>query len=379
MRHLSTKCIVQNKDGSDKYYPKVLRVNTSESFPWSPPVASIEINTHRIGGTAGYMSPIRNDDIIRLQVDVRNTDSEKSVWQDIFEGRVMETESSFGLNNTTTLICRGHSEEMLYRAVTADYSAAAARTGTMLAALVSARLSRLTDDGLIDTTTSTVIPNFNIQQDTKFMSDIIREFEALEAYGYIFKVVTSYTADGDLNTNLVSWQAVPALSKTVQIIQDTPRLIGGRFSKSIENVVEDVKIYGASGTPQKVGVSVDGTPSYGTRHHRGVDTSIATDQLCEDLAIATRSRFGLGITRGSVTILGDPNISVGDLIYVKIPSLVVDGSSIDGNYRVKRMSHTIDPRGWFTYLELGDLIESPADILAGVHTKNRLTAANFID
>lgn len=379
MRSLKPRCIVQNKDGSDKYYPKVLRANTTESFPWSAPVASIEINTHRIGGTAGYMSPIRNDDIIRLQVDVRSTPEEKSVWQDIFEGRVMESKSSFGLSNTTTLICRGHSEEMLYRAVTADYSTSTARTGAMLATLVGLYLDRLTDDSLIDTIASTVIPNFNIQQDTKYMSDIIHEFESLEAYGYIFKVITNYTSAGDLDTNIVSWQAVPGLSKTVQIIQGTPRLIGARFSKSIENVVEDVKIYGASGTPQKVGVSVDGAPSYGTRHHRGVDTSIATDQLCEDLAIATRSRFGVGITKGSVTILGDPNISVGDLIYVKIPSIVVDGSSIDGNYRVKRMSHMIDPRGWSTYLELGDLIESPADILAGVHTKNRLTAANFID
>ena len=379
MRLIKTRCIVQNKDGSDKYYPKVLRVNTTESFPWSAPVASIEINTHWIGGTAGYMSPIQNDDIVRLQVDIRSTDSEKSVWQDVFEGRVMEIESSFSLSNTTTLICRGHGEEVLYRAVTADYSTSAARTGTMLASLVSSYLSRLTDDGLIDTTASTVIPNFNIQQDTKFMSDIIREFESLEAYGYIFKVVTNYTTDGDLDTNIVSWQAVPSLSTTVQIIQGTPRLIGARFSKTIENVVEDVKIYGASGTPQKVGVSVDGAPSYGTRHHRGVDISIATAQLCQDLSVATRSRFGAGITRGSVTILGDPNISVGDLIYVKIPSLVVDGSSIDGTYRVKRMSHTIDPRGWITYLELGDLIESPADILAGVHTKNRLTAANFIE
>lgn len=379
MRLIKTKCIVQNKDGSDKYYPKVLRVNTSESFPWSAPIASIEINTHLIGGTAGYMSPIRNDAIIRLQVDVRNTSNEKSIWQDIFEGRVMESESSFGLSNTTTLICRGHSEEMLFRAVTADYSTSSARTGTMLASLVSSYLSRLTDDGLIDTTASTVIPEFNVQQDTKFMQDVIREFESLEAYGYIFKVVTNYLSNGDLDTNLVSWQPVPSLSKTVQIIQGTPRLISARFSKSIENVVEDIKIYGASGTPQKVGVSVDGSPSYGTRHHRGVDTSIATNQLCEDLSVATRSRFGAGITKGSVTILGDPNITVGDLIYVKIPSIVVDGSSIDGNYRVKRMSHTIDSRGWFTYLELGDLIESPADILAGVHTKNRLTAANFID
>ena len=379
MMLIKTRCIVQSKDGSDKYYPKVLKIDTSESFPWSVPLARIKINTHLIGGTAGYMSPIRNDDIVRLQVDVRSSDDEKSIWKDIFEGRVMEYESSFGLSNTTTLICRGHSEEFLYRAVTADYSTSTGRTGAMLSTLVGLYLDRLTDDSLIDSTASTVIPNFNIDQDTKFMSDIISEFEELEAYGYICNVVTNYHSNGDLNTNLVSWQPVPSLSTTVQIIEGTARLISAQFSTSIESVVEDVKIYGASGTPQKVGVSVDGTPQYGTRHHRSVDKSIATDQLCEDLSVATRSRFGEGITRGSVTILGSTEISVGDLIYVKIPSIVIDGNTIDETFRVKRMSHTIDPSGWSTYLELGDLIESPADILAGVHTKNRLTAANFID
>lgn len=379
MRLIKTRCIVQNKDGSDKYYPKVLKINTTESFPWSAPVARVEINTHLIGGTSGYMSPIRNDDIIRVQVDVRNSNDEISIWKDIFEGRVMESESSYGLSNTTTLICRGHGEEALYRAVTADYSTSAARTGAMLSTLVGLYLDRLTVGSLIDTTASTEIPNYNIQQDTKFMSDIIRDFESLEAYGYIFKVVTNYTSGGDLDTNIVSWQPVPSLSKTVQIIEGTPRLVSARFSKTIENVVEDVKIYGESGAPQKVGVSVDGSPSYGTRHHRGVDTSIATNQLCTDLSVATRSRFGAGITRGSVIILGDLNITVGDLVNVKIPSIVIDGSSIDDTFRVKRMAHTIDTMGWFTQLELGDLIESPADILAGVHTKNRLTAANFID
>ena len=378
MRLINTRCIVQSKGGSDKYYPKVLMVDTSESFPWSVPLARIKINTHLIGGTAGYMSPIRNDDIVRLQINIRAEESEISVWQDIFEGRVMEISSEYGLNNTTTLVCRGHSEEFLYKAVTAAYGTSSGRTGAMLATLVGLYLDRLTDDSLIDTTASTVIPNYNIDQDTKFMRDVISEFESLEAYGYIFKVVTNYLTNGDLDTNIVSWQPVPSTENTIKIIQGTPRLISAQFSKTIENVVEDVKIYGAPGTPQKSGVSVDGSPSYGTRHHRGVDTSIATNQLCEDLSIATRSRFGAGIIKGSVTILGDPGISIGDLIYVKIPSLVIDGSHIEGTYRVKRLSHMIDNAGWKTYLELGDLIESPADILAGVHTKNRLTAANFI-
>ena len=379
MRFLDLRLIVQNKDGSDKYYPKVLGVDTTETYPWAAPMLLVKINTNVAGGTAGYMSPIRNDDIVRMQVNLRSDPDEKSVWQNIFEGRIMKIRGSFGRTNTTTLICRGHGEELIYRAVTTNYDPAASTTGAMLKTLVAAHLTRLTDDSLIDDTNSTSIPDFNIQLDTKYMSDVIREFESLEAYGYILKIVNSYDSNDDLESSVVSWQPVPSLSNKVQIIEGTPRLINADFDKSIEKVIEDVKIYGLGGTPQKEGESVDGSPSYGTRYHIGVDTGIGTDQLCEDLAIATRSRFGAPLTTGSVRILGDPNIGVGDLIYVKIPSIQVDGASIDGNYRVKRLSHSIDEGGWFTDLDLGELIQTPDDILAGQHTKNRLLAANFID
>jgi len=379
-RIVETRCIIQSKGASDKYYPKVMRVDTTETFPWNAAMASIIINTNTSDGTAGYMSPIRNDDIVRLQVNIRSSDREKSVWQNIFEGRLMKVRGSFSSTvNTTTLICRGHGEELLYRAVTGDYDPAAARTGAMLKVLVTAYLDRLTDDSLIDDTASTSIPDYNVQLDTKFMSDVVREFEALEAYGYVLKIVNSYDSNDDLDTSLVSWQPVPALSTTVQIIEGTPRFISGEFENSIENVIEDVTIYGDVPAGQYVGTSVDATPEYGTRFHVGVDMSIGSSQLCTDLADATLSRFGSGITSGSVRILGDPNIAVGDLIYVKIPSIVLDGASIDGNYRVKRLSHTIDIDGFYTDLDLGELIQTPADILAGQHTKNRLLAANFID
>lgn len=378
MRLLDFRCIVQNKDGIDKYYPKVVSAFTTETFPWSAPVASIELSSNVSSGTAGYMSPIRNDDIVRLQANVRLSADEKPVWQNIFEGRIMSIQGTFGRNNLTTLICRGHGEEMLYRPFTTDFSDTTEKTGVMLANIVGTYLSRLTDDGLIDGTNSTEIPNFNVQLDTKFVSDVVKEFELLEGYLYVLKIVTSYDSDDNLDKNLVSWQPVPALSDTVKIIEGTPRLISAAFVSSIERVLEDVTIYGG-GVTQVSGNSFDATPSYGTRYHVGVDTSILTAQLCEDLAVATRGLFGGAIVSGDARILGDPNIAVGDLIYCKIPSLVLDGASIDGNYRVKRMSHMINVDGWFTDVQLGHLIESPDDIIGSMHMKNRLTSANFID
>ncbi len=382
-RSVDIRCIIQrNTTEKDKYYPKIISAFITSTFPWTCPTASIEINTNVSTGTAGYMSPVRVDDIIRVQANVQYSSDEKSVYQDIFEGRIMKIESRFGRDNITTLQCRGHGEELLYRMVTADYSASTTNTGAMLAALVSSYLTRLTDDSpsQIDSTNSTSIANYNIQQDTKYMVDSVREFEAFESFGYVFSVDPEYDSDDNLSNVFVSWQPVPSTaSKTVQIIEGTPRLINASFSDSIEQVVEDVTVYGATGAPQKVGTSIDGSPSYGTRYHVETDLSILTDALCSSMATALRGRFGSSIVRGSAQILGDPNISVGDLIYCKSPSIELNGATIDGNYRCSRVSHQISTTGWYTFLDLGDLIVSPFELFAGFLAKFRLENANNVE
>lgn len=381
-RLVEFKVIIQRDNTEkDKYYPKLISAYTNETFPWTCPTATIELNTNVSTGTAGYMSPVRVDDIIRLQANVKNTSDEKSVWQDIFEGRIMKIESRFGRDNPTVLYCRGHGEEQLYRAVTADYSASAATTGTMIDTLTGLYLSRLTDasPSLIDTTGSSTITNYNIQQDTKYMIDVVRQFESLESYGYILSVVPTYDSSENLSAAYVSWQAVStAASDQVQIIEGTPRLIDATFSYSIEQLVEDVTVYGESGTPQKVGTSIDGSPAYGTRYHVETDLSLATDQLCSDLADAIRAQYG-GMTIGNAKILGDPNITVGDLIYCNIPSMELNGSTIDGNYRCRRVSHQISTENWFTYVDLGELDISTWDFIAGFQVSGRLENANLVD
>lgn len=383
MRLVEFKVVIQrNTSPYDKYYPKLISAHCNSTFPWTCPTATIEINTNITSGTAGYMSPARVDDIIRLQANVRNSPNEKSVWQDIFEGRIMKIEVGFGRGNPTRLYCRGHGEELLYRAVTADYSNAAATTGTMLAALTGSYLSRLTDasPSLIDSAGSTSITNYNIQQDTKYMIDVVHQFESLESYGYILSIETTYDSSDNLSAAEVSWQAVSSTaSSTVQIREGTPRLVEATFSDSIESLVEDVTVYGLSGAPQKVGTSTDGSPAYGTRYHVETDLSLLTDQLCTDLATALRARYGSSIVRGNAKILGDPNIKVGDLIYCRIPSIELNGSTIDGNYRCRRVTHQINAKDWVTYVDLGELEISTWDFIAGFHAKNRLAMANLID
>lgn len=370
------KVVVQDAN-DDKYYPGLISATITETFPWTSPVASIVINTNVSSGTSGYMSPIRNDNIIRFQV---NTSYGTAVYQDIFEGRIISIGSNFDGNNITTLQCRGHSEELLYRAITADFSASSDTTGTILASLVSNYLTRLTGAALIDTAGSTSITSYNIQKDTKYLGDVVKDLESLELYGYIFKAVPVYDSNGLLLSVGVSWQAVPTTASTiVQIIEGTPRLISATFTDSIEQVVEDVTVYGISGAPQKVGTSIDGSPTYNTRHYITTDTTLLTNSLCSDLADAIRNRFGDSIIRGQVRILGTPGLSVGDLVYVKIPSFEINGASIDGNYRVKRLANIINTDGWFIDLDLGEIIEGPADLFAGFHAANRLTDAQFID
>ena len=373
---MNFRTVVETTDGN-KYYPGLITMNSTETFPWTAPVASLSINTNVSTGTSGYMSPIRNDDIIRFQV---NTSSGKPIYQDIFEGRIMSISSSFDGNNITTLQCRGHSEELLYRAITADFGASSDTTGTMIASLVSNYLTRLTGAALIDTAGSTSITSYNVQLDTKYLGDVVKDFESLELYSYIFKTVPVYDSNGLLSSVGVSWQAVPSTASTkVQIIEGTPRLISATFTDSIEQVVEDVTVYGISGAPQKVGTSIDGSPAYNTRYYVTTDTTLLTDSLCDDLSAAIRNRFGDSIIRGKVRILGTMGLSVGDLVYVKIPSLEINGASIDGNYRIKRLTNTISTNGWFIDLDLGEIIEGPADLFAGFHAANRLTDAQFID
>lgn len=376
-RQIELRCVIQrNTTESDKYYPKISSAYITSTFPWSAPTASIEINTNVSTSTAGYMSPIRVDDIIRIQANVQYSTDETPIYQDIFEGRIMKIESRFGRDNITTLQCRGHSEELLYRIITADYSAAATTTGAMLSALMT-YLSRITDaaPSLIDSAASSSIGNYNVDLDTKYMIDVVREFEALESYEYIFSVEPQYDSSDNLSAVYASWQPVPTTaSDTVQIIEGTPRLISASFSDSIEQLIEDVTVYGDAVS----GVSVDGSPSYGTRYHVEVDTTKATGALCTSMAAAIRARFGSSIVRGNAAILGDPNIKVGDLIKCKIPSMELNGASIDGNYRCTRVTHNINTSGWTTHVDLGELNISIYELLAGLMVKSRLTSANLI-
>ena len=382
MRSVEFHVIIQrNNVNKDKYYPKLLSATISETFPWTPSQAQIEIDTNVSSGTAGYVSPIRADDIIRLQANVRYSESEKSIWEDLYEGRIIEIGSGFKVdNNSTVLGCKGHSNEMVYTLITADYSASAATTGAMLEALRALYSNRLSA-GQIDTAGSTAITSYNVKGKTKYMVDVIRHMEQLESYTYRFHTVRTYDSDGDLSTVYASWQALTSVvSSNLKIIEGTPRFISADFSSSIASLVNDVTVYGAEGTPQKEGAASDATSiaAYGKRSYVETDTTLATDVICGAIAEEIKERLKDPIVSGSATVMGEVHVEPGDLVYCKIPSLEINGASIDGNYRVRRVSHSINADGWTTSLDLGEIQLSASDIIASIRDRMRLNNSYFI-
>jgi len=375
-RALRTRAIIQKDDGT-KYYPVLSSCITNEEYPFTCSVATLSLATNTTVARA-HVAPIQCDDVIRVQVSEIIDQSKPAVWQDIFQGRIMETEARF---NALWLNCRGHEEEAIYRIVTSNYTGSSVTTGAILTSVVTSYLTRISDNSLIDTSDSSTLTSYNVKADTKYVADVIRELEELEDYGYIFSVQPHYDSAGNLDATYASWQPLQDTpTDKLKIVEATPRFISAYFKTSISSLVNDVTVYGASGSPQKVGTSSDATSisEYNTRHHVESDTTLTTDVLCSSLAGAMKNKFKDPLVSGQATVRLCPQIRPGDLVYCKIPSLYVNGSQVNGNYRVVRVSHDVSLDQ--TTLDLGEVVvSSPWQIVQGFHTKNRLIDSRFID
>ena len=352
----------------EKYYPKVLSAQTDKTFPWSVPTANILIETNTLEGTSGFISPIRVDDIIRLQVNETWDTEEKSVWIDLFEGRIMSIDTVWNGGNTTTLTCRGHDEECLYTAVDAAVSRTSEKTGVTLDYLFDTFTSRITGETYVDKTLSTTQTNYNIAADSKYLGDAISELETLEDLSYIFKTVPAYDSENNLSGVEPYWQPVPT-GCPISAIENTHRLINAKFKSSASNLVNDVTIYGDGVS----GTYADATSktTYNDRYHTYTDTSITAAAQCTALATAIVTKYKDPLVSGTITMMGSI-LDVGDYIYCRIPSLEVDGSTIDGSYRVRRVTHSISSAGWLTSIDVGDVKRGTSDIQLGLLAANRL-------
>ncbi len=360
------------------FYPIVLDFSVTDQYPFSVPVVNIEILTNIASGTSAYISPLRFDNVVRLQANITYSADEKPGWVDFFEGRILDISSAYGRDNVTSIMCKGHANEAGYTLIRADETYSSQATGTILSDVITDYLSRILP-GTFET--GTVITDYNIKSDQKYVLDVIKEIERLEGYDYRFSVDPSYTLDGRLDTITANWSEFSSVpTEQYKVIEGTSRLISSDFKSGGDAVYNYAIIYGQQTSPQKVGSASNATSisNYDTRYYITSSTGLTTNQLCSDIAAAIVDRYSEPLVTGRVSILFTPEAKPGDLVTTYIQSLEVNGESIDDNFRVVRVQHSGSAGGITTTLDFTNLILDPVDILTDLAVNSRISLQNFI-
>lgn len=382
----NSRLIIQKPDGN-KYFFHVVNATTDRIHPFSIPVASIEIIAN--SGNLNYLSTLRFDDIVRLQVSVRYSPDEKLVWQNIFEGRVLTIRGQYGKGSTATVICSGHEAETAYTIISeAKVYATATEAATILHYLADKYLSR-TQLSIPSTTTGISVP-YSTKTDQKYMKDIFLDFEKLSGYGWAFRARPIYLQNGTLSSVPIEFKPFSTVpTPKYKIIQGTPRLLSADFSSDGQNVYTKIIEYGKTPpavAPATVGVQYKGTyidstavSKYGTRVVVETDTGFESNELCAAFAQFYLPKIKSPRVAGTVTLEGTPQACIGDLATTKIPMINIDGDTLDPNYPVLRVHHEVSFDSFETTLTLGETFKKGIeDYLVDFAKQNRLTLSNFI-
>lgn len=369
------KIIIESKDSGNLYYPKMISCSVSKTYPFICSTASLTVQTYF--DSKSYISPYLVDDIIRVQVSQKIDESEDNLFIDIFEGRIT------GISNTLgafiSLECRGHEEEYTDKYITSDYTGDGKGSGVIFEELTALYLTRITDNGLCDD--GTTITSFNTAAWTKTISDVIHELERIELYDYIASVDVNYDSNNNLSSVYMDWQQLSTTPiNTLKLIEGTDRIISASFKSTKKHILNYIKVFGSDPGTQYTDFAEDTTSqtSYGKRTTVITDLGLDSNALCGNLADGVLARWKDIVIIGSVDIIGSEYVKPGDLVTCKFPSVDVCQSSIDDDYRVKRVSHIIDSNGFFTKLDLGEVEPSLNDVLNNFYNKNKLNNANSI-
>jgi len=377
---LQFRMVVQTADGN-LYYPKVLSGSSTFGYPFTVPTARFVVSTNSSISTSTYLSPIRNDDIARFQVNHKYHSNEKDVWVDVFEGRIRGISAVLNdTGNNTTIKCIGHEESLKYTQTPATVSHTAKTTGFILETLMSSMARISNSDTLLDIAGSTSISQFDLKADSQKIMDVIRDLEGLELYGYIFKLRPVYDSGGLLTSVEPIWEAISSTATNIYVVNENAQsFLSASFGSDITRMRNRVTIYG-SDTPQVSAMVEDAAlqTTYDIRTLVEVDKTIATAAMCTNIATSLLSRWKNPIISGTATIRGNPYVKVGDRVYCKIPSLVINGESIDGNYLVYGVTHNIGD-GFTTTLLLGEIDMTASEIITSFVLGNRRNNLNGID
>jgi len=373
------RLVIQKPSGdNDIFYPQIISGNCTDVYPFAVPTARFVVSTNSTLSTSAYLSPIRDDDIVRFQVNHKFFVGEADVWIDVFEGRVSGINSVFNSNeNTTTIKCIGHGESLKYTSTPTTVGHTAKTTGFILETLMPAMARISDDDTLIDITGSTSISQFDLKEDSQKIMDVVRDLESLELYGYIFRLKPLYDTDGVLTSVEPVWEAISSTATDKLIINESAQsFISASFKSNISKMRNRFTIY--SGSNPQVSATVNDTAlqaTYDIREELLVNKSITTTTMCTNIATAALARWKNPIISGTITIRGNPYIKVGDRVTCNIPSIIINGDPIDDTYLVYKVTHNIND-GYTTRLELGEIDISTSELITSLILGNRRNNLN---
>jgi hypothetical protein len=357
----------------NKYYPKLVSATTQDQCHFSVPSADIEIVTNTQYNTSGYISPIRYDDYIRLQVSIKMNPNEKTVWTDIFNGTIQSIDSSIGESgNTAKLHCVGFMDEVLWTPIQENLN------------LTDSHDAREYFDRFINVQgyhrylkysntyaqVGVLIPSYSTTINQTFFSDVIEDMEKMSGYHFRAYALPIYDSQGNVYEVYLAWKQLSSVvTDKYKVIEGTHRYISSEFSSSIEDLANIFTVIGASnGASPYVGESQDSSSIalYGTRKKVESQNWILSNAQANAASDGLLSDAKSPVLVGKAVLIGTPACNVGDLVYCKSPSQEVSGSTIDANMTVYRVSHNISASGYTTTLDLGRIKKSAYDYIGYV-------------
>jgi len=381
-----SRLLIQKPNGN-KYYYHVVSATTDHSYPFSIPVASIEVIAN--SGTYDYISTLSFDDIARLQVSIQYSPAEKIVWSDLFSGRVLSSKAQYGTGTTATITCSGHIAETGYAIIDEAKVYASATPGAEIISYFADKYLSRTSITYPDGNPSISVA-YTTKQAQKYMKDLLTEMEELTSNTWYFIAEPIYDSSNNLSSVPITFRPFSTVAtKKYKAIQGTPRFLSGNFSSDGSTVYTSAIQFGktlAAVEPATTGVQYKGSytntakvTAYGLRTKVNTDTGLESNAICASFAQYYLPNIVDPRVIGTVTLEGTIKAQIGDLITVKIPSIDLNGSPISGDYTVLKVHHSISYNEFQTTLSVGDGIElDTEDYLSIFARENRLNLQNFV-
>ena len=191
------------------------------------------------------------------------------------------------------------------------------------------------------------------------------------------RITITYT--GDIPP---TWEWIP-LNNKYKIIEGTPRLLSADFSAKGDTVYTralEAGTVSSSTSTQFYWPSENITASgkYGVRTFSETDTGFTSDIMCANFAAGIVEKFAYPINVGEVVLQGTPEASIGDYVPVIIPSVDLNGQSLNNYFSVVKVQHDISAGKFNTTLGLGYVIDSPEKYLLRFAKMAHMAMNNFI-